>query len=875
MNEVTHLEIPGISAADYQISKKKDHVEIQVSGLDPKSTESLKRYSDQYVKKITVSRNSSLSRDIIKIYTVDKNLQIFDYLTDAPSALSLDFYVEDETDKLAGEEKEDGPRDESLKGDKKLPEPARAIASAEFIKQIQNVSLLTELEEIKKNSTPGAPAPKERDILKIIKLPLDPFDVESVKFSKNAIIENRGKIYIRFPSLLNEDEYLSQLLSQKIEYEFDNHGDQETKDFVKSRKLFSKTDYKNFLRAKRIFSKKYPRSRYSEMINYMEAEAYFALYKSEGSEVLFDQALRMYDALINKYPKSAMTERTLLLVSYLRMKQGKYLDAIRNLKTYSERYKQSPLVPNIQLILAQGLLRIQEYRESLQIYEKLLTSESADVREKTHFDVGDVFFEKKDYAKALKYYEQALEKFPNSESKFPNVSFNRAEAQFLTEKYKEALASYKKFIDLFPQHEYAAYAWTRMGEVLEIAAVDPKISRGYYNESYFRFQNTNGGRVARLNLLAQQAQDLDISKFPMIIEEMHSFKTKLTLPHADEFLAVKISDTYFDKGMHKRATQELTDYFKRVKIPAYEDKFLKRIGRGISFQIRDQLENKQTEKAFSIFDEYDDLWFTKSKRLDFNYLEGVGFEQAGLYKKAADSYGEFISKYEKLPTLNDVLAFEQLPEIDSIYLRYARVLSRSQQQAAADEYLKKISLPKLKTEEQDEYYEIASHLSDEKRDVKGAMAALSSVKNKNFELMKYELGLLETDQQYQQGISLIDDYLDKNKLDKRERFEILRKKLAFLEALKDDAKYFDFSKRFYDEFKGNNYDFDREKYKLGMHVAEQGKIKEADEIFSRIDSKSYWSKLTKEYKNEQKWNEQYQKYISRIPAMASEQEKAK
>ena len=57
MNEVTHIEIPGISQADYQVDRKAGMIEIQISALDPKSSEYLSRYSDQFIKKISVGRS--------------------------------------------------------------------------------------------------------------------------------------------------------------------------------------------------------------------------------------------------------------------------------------------------------------------------------------------------------------------------------------------------------------------------------------------------------------------------------------------------------------------------------------------------------------------------------------------------------------------------------------------------------------------------------------------------------------------------------------------------------------------------------------------------------------------------------------------------
>jgi len=877
MNEVTHIEIPEISQADYQVDKKGGAVEIQISGLDPKSGDILSRYADQFIKKVTVTRNASLSRDVIRIELNDPSLEMFDYLTDAPSSLSIDFYVNDGPSVVDADDEEAANAKAAPARKKDKVNPKRSIASSEFIKQVQDINVNSELDEIHKEAQGPAGSGKKKKDDKDIRIstfeknaPL--FDTEKVNFKMNAIIENRGKIFIKYPILFNEDKYLAQLLSQKVEYDVEPPTDAESKDFWKIKRLFAKGDSRNFLKAKNIFVKKYPSSRFTEMASYMEAESLFNLYKAEGSERIFDETLKMYDALLSKYPKSNLAERTLLTVAYLRMQKGRYIEAVRSLKSYSVRFATSPLVPNIDLIMAQALLRLQEFEESLRIYQRLLQSDSVDVREKAAFDLGDVFFEKKDYAKAIKFYTQALTNYPGEASKYPNVSFNLGEAQFLSEKYKDGLASYKKFIDLFPQHEYAAYAWTRMGEILEAADVDSKAWRGYYNESYFRFQHTNGGRVAKINLLSHQAQEMDGVKFDMVIEEMRGFFGQLDIPHASDFLTVKIADTYFDKGFYKKATDELISYFQKETIPNYEDKFLRRIGRGISFQVRDALAKNDPQKAFSIFDSYDALWLRKSQRHDFAYLKGLGFEQTELYKKAGEQYAAFLKNFKSVPNQDETITFEQLPALEEIHLRYANCLVQLEQFQDAEAELAQATQEKLTPGGQDEWHILSSKIADSKGDYAGAIAQMEKVLNPTVSSVHWLAELYGKNNQGEKGIAAIDKFLEDRNIANGDRFKLLKQKLGVLESAKNKTKYYDFLKRFYAEFKNQKFDFDREKYQLGAYYAEQSKLKEADDVWAGIGEKSYWKKLAKESRDEKKWDEQYKKYINRIPAMAPGQE---
>lgn len=545
VNDVTHLEIAGIGANDYQVDKKSNMVELKVNDLSKEKVEKLKNYRDKHVARIEVSQSKALDQSIVKIYLTTSAVDMFDYLTDSPPSLSIDFYFDDEKQeklqkatakslKTTAQYSKKAPKKEEQEADDEDNEEEsleRKLASDEFIKQIEGASLLADLESGNhKNDKDSKKNKKNKKAKKIydVRDTLD-IDVQKIVFPLDIIIEAREMIFLKFPLLLNENKYLSSVLSRRVTYEIAEKQDPETKDFLKAKKMFENNDFKLFMKSKKIFLKKYPKSKYGEMINFMAADGLLQVYKKEKDPELFEESLKTYDALVARYPKSSLTERTYLLLAFLRMKEGKYFEATRNLKTYVERYKSSPILDNIRLILAQSLLRGQQYKDAAIIYEELMKSESPDVRELAAFEAGDVFLEKKDYKNAIKYYEVALNNHPKSWMKYPNVFFNLGEAQFLMEDYNHSLQSFKSFLSAHPQHEFSSYAWTRMGEMLEIAGKNEQVWRGFYNESIFRFNQDEGAKIAKAHLLYHDAKNSPEHKLHTYIDGLKELGKKLNL----------------------------------------------------------------------------------------------------------------------------------------------------------------------------------------------------------------------------------------------------------------------------------------------------------------------------------------------------------
>jgi tetratricopeptide (TPR) repeat protein len=870
VNDVTHIEVPNIGANEYQLNQKGNKVELLVSGINPKSAEKLSRYSDQHIKKITVTKSNSLDKDIITVTLAGKKTQVFDYLTDSPSALSIDFYIDEKApEPFDGEETKSGNRQtakkESLPPTKDISDiKDRKPSSDEFLQSTPFIEIV-KLDGDGKKATKAVRTRKE--FLEEVKSILD-FDLSRVLFKSDSIIESRGKIFIKFPVLINQNSQLAEIVKKKVYYEVAESDDEETRKMIAVKKFFTQNDLKGFLRSKETFIRNHPDTKYMEMLMFMEADALYDLSRSEKSKILLQQSLNIYDAVVAKYPNSPLAERTLLFTAAIRMDMEEYLGAIRNLKAYVKKYENSPLRDNMEIFLAHCLLRVHENNDAMKIFEKLMASGDPEVKRQATYELGDAYFEKKEYKKAIDFYNAAFAEYPEKKKEFANAFFNKGEAEFVDERYKDSLETFKNFLTYFPQHPYANYAWTRIGEIFEIAKDDFKDAEGYYREAIFRFQNTPGGAIARIHLLSHQIAVAEARRLPILLSDLRALEKSVVLPQADEFVAFNVSDAYFNRGDYKEATDELIGFFKKIKIPTYADKFHHRIGRGISFQMREKLAQGKTEAAFKVLESYDPLWIKKSERLDFSYLKGMGYEATNAHKRALKEYKIFVDKFKVLASPEEIIVVEKLPAIDDVYMRMAKCAFSLKDLAAAREYMAKADVSKIAPDRQDAAYLMQARIAEAGGQVDSVEGYLAQIKKDSAESLAFKVHVLEKNKKYSDAIALTDSYLEKNKLSTSEKFSILRSKLGLMEKMGLDKKYYDFSARLFDEYKTTNFDFDAEKYKLGLYLSEQGKNKESDEVWSTIKDGTMWKKLANESLTEKKWNSTYKKYIERIPAMA-------
>ena len=93
IGDATHLEFSGLEQWNYNLKKTGDQeFTLVVPEFNKKTETELRTWTGQFIDGIEVSKNGSDNRYKVIFRVSDKEVESFDYLTDQPSRLIIDFF---------------------------------------------------------------------------------------------------------------------------------------------------------------------------------------------------------------------------------------------------------------------------------------------------------------------------------------------------------------------------------------------------------------------------------------------------------------------------------------------------------------------------------------------------------------------------------------------------------------------------------------------------------------------------------------------------------------------------------------------------------------------------------------------------------------
>ena len=168
-----------------------------------------------------------------------------------------------------------------------------------------------------------------------------------------------------------------------------------------------------------------------------------------------------------------------------------------------------------------------------------------------------------------------------------------AEARFWQKDFKKSLGNYIQFVNLFPTHDYGGYALTRIGELLGVLGADQRRVMGAFLESYFRFPNHPGAKVARIRMLSQQMKGMKPKELKKSLEEINETAEKLDLPGIKEFTTLMVAEGLTHRGEYKAAIADLIAYYQKNPSSANLGSFKSRILRNIANELKDDVDTRR------------------------------------------------------------------------------------------------------------------------------------------------------------------------------------------------------------------------------------------------------------------------------------------
>lgn len=883
--DTVHLEFQGQNQWIYEV-EKTDSKNPQVSVLIPKLTDAtvknLKSFSSGMIKSVNVNRNGPDGKDHLTFTLSDADIEPFDYLTEKPSKLIIDFFKNSkssEKPQAQAEIKKSPARSESLPRAEKLPgkteSKIRQPASADFLvvnNDQSEISAGVKDSKFKMTFDGGDPN-------------FERFSIKDYEIKEDSVIASKARVYLKFPMLKMESPYFEMLQSKKPVYEITANETDENKQARLLLTLFDKKRFNVFLKTVDWFVNKYPESQYMEMIKFMQADARFSLWLESKNADDFDLAMLTYRQALEQYPQSPLAERTMMLMGFSTLERGDYLGTLRLFQSHLQKRPNSPNRDIARFAIADAFQKINRFDEAVQIYNEIeLDGSQPKYKEQAAYLKGDVAYRKNDYAGAVQEYQNAIKKYPAASGQFPNAVYNQALALFELGEYKKSLELYRQFLKNFPSNPEAGYAMTRMGELLEILGADKSRVFGTYMETNFRYGDNPNSIVAKLRMLSERMQNMKSKEVEKAVKDIQTLADESTLPNVGQFATLMTAEGYNRRKEYDKAIQLLVKYYQANPTTADTKLLNSRIVKNINESLEDLVIKGKFIDALKLHNQYADSWLKNSDRIDTKYNVARAYEQAGVYKEAEGLYEGALNRIYSIKGTSagkERNIFEKLPTLDGLNLRLAMVQANLGKSANAYQSLLNIKNPENLTEiEQIERVQLASQLLEKRGELDSAIRYLTELLKEwsgipelvadpylNLAQLEIKKGQTEdaivslkkidslmTDSKkvspvtHQKSLELLSDiYLKKN--ENQSAIGSLQKLLDLYEANKPLSSY---------------------RYKLGQIYFNKGELQKAADIWNELKGQKneFWYKLAQEKLKSSDWNNEYNKYIKRIPAMA-------
>ncbi len=782
VGDASHIELKGLNQWKYDLRRDGDKVVLRVHPLTAKSIARLRTHSDSLLQGVEINEIGIDGMNEVMFSLKNSDVDFFDYQTEEPSKLIVDFFPRDDKVVKKSEKPVEAKKSRSLdivdavdlagalasgltakeKSSEKSTDPAsdgghakvlpekrrpteksRQPAATEFI-QVPSPEGSTQMAP---SGTPGAVEIFDtggdglgaaKDFRHGIFDGSDPefrrFQLGAYQVRESAIIASRRNLYLRFPALKLGSPHLATLLKNPPIYGIIPGKDEENKQAQLLLTLFNNHRRAVFLKTAKEFLDRYPETKYHEIVSYMMADTYYDLWREAHKPVDFEEAMGLYRHLSERYPDSPLTTRTLLLMGYSHVDRGDSFGAIKALHRFLRMKGQTKFTDQVKIAIAEAYLAMSRNEDALALLDEVERTAIAksDALEGA-FRKGDIFFHRKLFQDAVKHYKEAIQKYPAALDRFPNALYNIAEAYFWQGSYRESLDAYRDFLRHFPDHEHGGYAMTRIGELMEILAGDSKRALGAYLESQFRFRDTPGANMARIRTLVSRMPEMKDKELKSGLTEINALAERTALPGIAEFAAVAIADGRFGRKDYHGSTAGLVSYYQQNPNSSNYEKFHARIVRNITEAIRTSVVAGNFIEALRLNSLYSSTWLKNNDRIDLRYYIGQAYEQAEVLKEAAKVYRE---------TLNNLYAvrgsareqergvFEDLPAPDALNLRLAAVASRNRDYPKAVEFLKAINNPPtLLEKELIERAEVSADVAEARGQVAEAQGFLEALVN--------------------------------------------------------------------------------------------------------------------------------------------------
>jgi tetratricopeptide (TPR) repeat protein len=574
------------------------------------------------------------------------------------------------------------------------------------------------------------------------------------------------------------------------------------------------------------------------------------------------------------------------ILGFMQMERGDALSTLQTFEGFLKTYPKSPEVPYIRNAVAESYMILRKYDEATAEYNTLIKDfPKSEFAQEAHYRLGDVAFAKGDYTNAIRLYEAAIKELPAQEKIYPNANFNMAEARFWQKDYLKSLNNYVQFVNLFPTHDFGGYALTRIGELLGILGADQRRVMGAFLESYFRFPNHPGAKVARIRMLSQQMRSMKPNELKRAKEEIEGISEKLSLDGIKEFTTLMLAEGLSNRGQYQEAMDNLIAYYQKNPTSANLESFKSRILRNIANELKDKVDKGQFMDALAFYSKYSQNWLKNTDRIDIPYIVAGAYENAGAYSEANEIYKKALDHRKAIVGTTEEKerkVQEHLPSVASLHLRMAETAAQDRNYLEAYQNLKEIGADaELSPAETVERVQLSALIAEQRNDNPRAREALLELTKKwqgdpalvapvHLQLAQTYMKMGDPKAAEAQADKALAAESSETKIADKVIAQAMQVKGDALLAQKKTLAAVESYQNLLDRYEGS-MPLGSVRYHVGQILFDRGDLKGAAGIWSKLEGtpNEFLWKIGKEKLEDAKWQGDYTKYMNRIPAMAS------
>lgn len=892
--DTVHVEISGKNEWNYDLKKTDFGFELSIEPLNEQSLKSFESFQSPLISKVEVQRQGPDQKNLIKFYTKDASIEVFDYLTDQPSRLILDYFINPQVAQKIEQEKKVKPAPKQIASStgkttepQKEPAPERNPAATDVLVVIPDGPASANGFGLFDGADPN----------------YERFTMKDYEVKEDAIIKSQNNYYIPFPTLRAESDSWAKVNFAPAVYQIKPTGTDENKMARLLLSLFEKKRYNVYLQTLQWFQQKYPKSQYQEILDYVTPEVHLESWKATKSAKNYDQAQQGMSEVIAKYPENSLSKRLSLKRGYLALEKSDPLSALQYFQNHIDSKIDSENKLSMDLAnlgKARSLIQMNQFESAVKELDQVIAStKDAQVKAEALYRKGDIFIQKAEVnsntldvknaalKQAVEQYSSARKTMKDQQKQFPNASFNLAEAQFWLDDRINSLDSFRDFIIQFPNHPQVPFALTRVGELLEILGADQSKVMGAFLEAYFRFGDNPNAGIARMRMLAGSMRGMKDKELQNTISQIKNLVEKIDLPDMKQFATVLIADGFRNRGDYQTAIEQLIPYYQSNPTTVRKEMFNKRIVSNINSLIQQNIEKGDFISALKTHEKYAENWLKASTRLDTKYFVGRAFEIAGVENEADKYYREVLNKtYAVRGTKaeKELALLENLPSTDRLNLRLAATNFIKKDFKTSYDFLREIKNPEvLSDEEQIERVELAVKLLEQRGEQKSAIRYLTEllkvwkgqpalVAGPYLQLAKLENASGKTDEAVLSLKKIDQMFDDKSPIQPEVHFKALSMLGEIYKSRNDEKALV----QTYEKILGQYEDqrpLGSVRYQLGQIYFKNGDIQKATQVWNdfKNDKSKFWSSLAQEQLKNSEWKDGYKKYIERIPAMSTQE----